>query len=68
MRQLHVRAEITRNMFWLSLIGLFIVIAVDNSKETKKQIFTENEIEYLQSVGLINEEEIQKYRNNKQII
>jgi hypothetical protein len=55
-------------MIWLSLIGLFIVIAVDNSKETKKQIFTENEIEYLQSVGLINEEEIQKYRNNKQII
>ena len=74
MPQLHVRVGNKRNMYTIILIfvGLFIIVVVDNSKENprlkSKQCFTNQQIQYLQSQKLISDEDIEKYRNNKQII
>ena len=70
MRQLHVRARIKRNMLYIiAIVGAFIFLAMSEDKHVtkrEKSMFTEEQIEYLQSVRLITDEEIEKYRNNKQ--
>jgi hypothetical protein len=58
-------------LYIIAIVVAFIFLAMSEDKHAtkhKKSMFTEEQIDYLQSVGLINEEEIQKYRNNKQII
>ena len=72
MRQLHVRAKHKRNMLYIiAIVGAFIFLAMSEDKQAtpkyvKNHTFSEEQIDYLQSVGLITDEEIQKYKNNKQ--
>ena len=68
MRPLHVRARIKVNMLYiLAIVVAFIFLAISEEKHSPKReksiTFTEWQIEYLQSINLINDEEIQKYRN-----
>jgi uncharacterized protein involved in exopolysaccharide biosynthesis len=62
----------TNMLYIIAIVVAFIFLAISEEKNaTKKQqksFFTEEQIEHLQSVGFITDEEIQKYRNNNQII
>ena len=72
MRPLHVRARIKLNMLYIiAIVVAFIFLAISEDKHSTKQqksMFTEQQIEYLQSARLITDEEIEEYRNNNQII
>jgi hypothetical protein len=75
MPQLHVRAGNKLNMIYIiAIIGAFIFLSMSENKHTtpsyvnKKHVFTEDQIQHLQSIGFITDEEIEEYRKNKQII